>query len=242
MSDEAPFQRFAGFSEGKVRLTPLPEQFFRELLPLVDDLAELKLVLHAFWKLDQMEGSFRYLRWPDFAGDRAFLDSLAGGVGSSEVVLEEALDRAVSRGALLKAVVSLESGEEALYFLNSPRGRAAVQAIERGEWRFSGRPSTPVEVVPPAVNIFNLYEENIGPLTPMVADLLQEAEKTYPGPWIEEAVRIAVENNKRNWRYVEAILRRWQEEGRDERKDRRDTEKARRRYLEWESPELRKRR
>jgi DnaD/phage-associated family protein len=84
-------------------------------------------------------------------------------------------------------------------------------------------------------NIFRLYENNIGPLTPMIAEILQDAENTYPPAWIEEAIRIAVENNKRNWRYVEAILRRWQEGGRDEREDRRDTEKSLRRYKEWEN-------
>ncbi len=54
-------------------------------------------------------------------------------------------------------------------------------------------------------------------------------------PGCEDAFRIAVENNKRNWRYIKAILRRWQEKGRHERQqDRRDTEKDRRRYAEWE--------
>jgi DNA replication protein DnaD len=46
-------------------------------------------------------------------------------------------------------------------------------------------------------------------------------------------VRIAVENNKRSWSYVNAILRRWQEEGRHE-QDRGDTEKDRRGYFEGE--------
>jgi DnaD/phage-associated family protein len=84
-------------------------------------------------------------------------------------------------------------------------------------------------------NIFQLYEQHIGPLTPMIADTLREAERIYPADWIEEAIRLAVENNVRRWRYVDAILRRGQEEGRDDRKDGRDTEKDRRRYAEWEN-------
>ena len=93
----------------------------------------------------------------------------------------------------------------------------------------------PVEILDEAPNIFRLYEENIGPLTPMIADALREAEQEYPIQWLEDALRIAVENNARNWRYVEAILERWQDKGRDEQKDRRDTEKARRKYAEWEN-------
>ena len=68
----------------------------------------------------------------------------------------------------------------------------------------------------------------------MIAEALRDAERTYPALWIEDAVRIAVENNIRNWRYVAAILNRWQAEGRDDRKDRRDSEKDRRRYIEGE--------
>jgi DnaD/phage-associated family protein len=62
-------------------------------------------------------------------------------------------------------------------------------------------------------NIFKLYEQNFGALTPMIADALKDAEATYPAEWIENAMTEAVENNKRNWKYVEAILKRWQVDG-----------------------------
>ena len=68
----------------------------------------------------------------------------------------------------------------------------------------------------------------------MIAETLRDAEETYPASWIEEAIRIAVENNVRNWRYVQAILEDWRTRGRDEREDRGDSEKARRRYIEGE--------
>ncbi len=142
------------------------------------------------------------------------------------------LRKAVLRGVLLRAVAELGKGPESYYFLNSPKGRAAVQAIARGEWRFSEDSNLQVALGDQQPNIFELYEQNIGVLTPMIADALREAEETFPPLWIEEAFKIAVENNARNWRYVYAILNRWQVEGRDDREDRRDTEKARRRYAE----------
>jgi len=94
----------------------------------------------------------------------------------------------------------------------------------------------PVELALERPNIYHLYEENVGPLTPLIADSLREAEAEFPDDWVEDAFRIAVENNKRSWRYIQAILHRWHEKGRNERKqqDRRDTEKDRRRYAEWE--------
>ena len=65
-------------------------------------------------------------------------------------------------------------------------------------------------------NIFLLYESNIGPITPMIADSLKEAEKDYKFSWIEEAIKLSVKHNKRNWAYCETILKRWKNEGKDE--------------------------
>ena len=64
-------------------------------------------------------------------------------------------------------------------------------------------------------NVFVLYEQNIGMLTPMIAEELRDAEKHYPEDWIPEAFREAVELNKRSWRYVLRILERWRAEGKD---------------------------
>lgn len=160
------------------------------------------------------------------------------GMGSTPAqareALSEALENAVQRRTLLHTKVQKGKDEIDLYFLNSPRGRAAVQAIANGEWRYSEKTPTEIEITRNTPNIYQLYEENIGPLTPMIADALQEIEDTYPPLWIEEAFQIAVENNARNYRYILAILKRWQTEGRDERKDRGDSEKSRRRYIEGE--------
>jgi DnaD/phage-associated family protein len=63
-------------------------------------------------------------------------------------------------------------------------------------------------------NIFVLYEQNIGLLSPLLADELKDAADQYPPEWIEEAFREAVQHNKRKWSYIRAILRRWETEGR----------------------------
>jgi DnaD/phage-associated family protein len=101
-----------------------------------------------------------------------------------------------------------------------------VETIARGVWpeeiETAGRP-----------NIFTLYEQNIGMLTPLIAEQLRDAEQTYPAAWIEDAFREAVSLNKRSWKYIHAILERWRTEGKDEKPDRRSAEADRRRYLEW---------
>ncbi len=62
-------------------------------------------------------------------------------------------------------------------------------------------------------NIFPLYEQNIGLLPPLVAEELREAGERYPAEWVEEAFRLATQQNKRKWSYIRAILRRWETEG-----------------------------
>jgi len=224
---------FTGFPSGKVKLTRIPAQFFTELLPEIDSLAEIKVTLYALWALDRQEGTIRYLSWKDFTGDRELLKGLGQDEKTGLAALEEGLDAAVRRGSLLRFDPPTGQAGERLFFTNSPRGRAALQALQKGEWSPGEEPHPAVTLELDRPNIYRLYEENIGPLTPMVADMLREAEQTYPVDWIEHAMRLAVQNNKRHWRYVEAILRRWKEGGRDE-TDRRDTEKGRRKYVEGE--------
>jgi len=226
---------FSGFPEGKVRLTPLPAQFFSDVLPYVDHLGELKVTLYIFWRLDRMEGEFRFVRRTDFLSDATFMNSLAPGPHQAEAMLDESLERALGRGTLL--AVAPNKTDEVYYFLNSPRGRAAVEAIHQGKWRLTDTPPAIITLSSERPNIYRLYEENIGPLTPMIAQTLQDAEQLYPQEWIEDAVRIAVENNVRRWHYAEAILRSWKEKGRDE-QNRGDTEKDRRRYIEGEFSEF----
>jgi DNA replication protein len=41
-------------------------------------------------------------------------------------------------------------------------------------------------------------------------------ERNYPPDWIQEAFEIAVSNNKRALRYIQAVLKRWETDGKDE--------------------------
>lgn len=87
-------------------------------------------------------------------------------------------------------------------------------------------PPSDFKVVVERPNIFALYEQNIGLLTPLLAEKLQDAEGRYPLDWIEAAFEEAVTNNKRNWRYIERILERWAVEGMNSGKDRGPAERA----------------
>ncbi len=212
---------FSGFPERKTAIVRLPEPVFTELLPLIDDLDELKVVLHVLYRLQQGRGPVRYVSQRRLLGDPVLLR----GVEGPEAV-RRALDRAVERGVLLQAEAEVDGRPDVVYLANSPRGRAALEALRQG--------APPEEPPPPRPNIFVLYEENVGPLTPLIAEELKEAEATYPAEWIEAAFREAVALNRRNWKYIRAILERWYAEGRPDETSRRDREEDRRRYIEGE--------
>ncbi len=232
--------RFAGFPAGALA-TALTNLFFSAVLPRISDPAELVVSLYFFFAHRRKKGQPRFLTYAELAADDTLTAALASQGGD---VLRRGLDAAVERGTLLRldlepasAAGGREGQAEELYFLNMPAGQRAVAAIEAGQQglgRLLPPPSEPPEPHEPKPNIFELYEQNIGPLTPLLAEELMDAEDRYPAAWIEEAFQIAVERNARNWRYVEAILKRWYDEGRDDQKDRRDSEKDRRRYAEWD--------
>lgn len=224
---------FPGFPGGRVRITPLPAAFFTDLLTMVDHLGELKVSLYAFWFLDRQEGTLRFLRYTDFSEDSRLLSGFSDDLVTAQTMLAEGLERAVKRGTLLKAPSPDGTVDRNLYFLNSPRGRAALKGLQAGDWSPDdvARPGFALQHERP--NVYRLYEENIGPLTPLIADTLRDAENTYPPDWIEEAITKAVENNVRTWRYIQAILRSWKEKGHDD-TYRRDSQKDRRRYLQDE--------
>lgn len=216
---------FPGFPEGKLRLTPIPNLFFSDLLPHIDNLSEMKITLYAFWALTQKEGQVKYLRLVDFLNDDVFMKGLGPTPNLAAERLTDGLERAVARGTFLHINVESADGKMDLYFLNSNKGRTAVDGITRGEWRPNPDNEEPITLLVERPNVFVLYEQNIGSLTPLIADQLRDAEQTYPLTWIEEAIGIAVQNNSRKWRYVQSILERWRQEGKQDGDNRRDSQK-----------------
>ena len=212
--------KFKGFTDSET-FTQLPNTFFHQLLNQIEDAAELKVTLYMLWRVEYMEGPFHVLNKMDF-------DVKELGLAAEEIT--RGLEKAAKRGSILK----VQRDSSVYFLLNSPRGRAAIQAIEKGKWNPADRVSAPPVERP---NIFKLYEENIGPLTPLIADALKDAESMYPEEWIAETIELAVKNNKRYWKYCEAILKRWKEEGKHGKKDQQDSVKSTERYTKSEFAE-----
>lgn len=214
---------FTGFPS-KSEFTPIPNVFFSEIVPQIGDLAELKVTLHVFWVLYRKRGYPRFVTYNELLSDRVLCRGLEQ-LGASPEVLWRGLNRAEARGTLLRLTVERDGDTDHLYFLNTEADRRAIARIESGELKLGALvKAEPCPTGPEQPDIFALYEENIGMLSPMIAEELKEAEKLYPASWIQDAFREAVGLNKRSWRYIVRILERWAAEGKDDGEPWRHTE------------------
>jgi hypothetical protein len=236
-----------GFPE-RARRVPVPDLFFSQYLPRIADPAELKVFLHVMWRIHRRaRKSLPAIRIADLMADPTLVRSLSSmahdtgahnlaatlsfGPEAHTATVSAAVDRLVEGGLLLDALIGDAPERERWIWVNNPAGRRSRDAsLVEG---ISGEAPLPpaLEPLPEGASIFSLYEENIGPLTPLLAEELAEAEAAYSPARIESAFRAAVEANVRKWSYVRAILARMSKE-RGDAVDRESGEGSRARYLE----------
>jgi len=211
---------FAGFP-ARPQATAIPNVFFSDLLPrLADDPVAVGVTLYAFNALARGKGYPRYVAEADLRAEPGLASYLLT-AGAGDDAVERGLERAVELGVLRTLAVERDGVIARLYFLNAPADRRAMDAVRSGAVNV-GRV---VEREPAAAgrsSVFALYESLIGTVSPLIAEELAEAERSYPQEWLEAAFREAASQNARSWRYVSRILERWATEGPDYAKTERD--------------------
>ena len=220
-------KQFTGFP-AKMQFTPLPNPFFSVLLPQINDITELKVTLYILGALYQKRGYPRFITYGELVSNRSLMSSLREAAKPPDEVLRQALEMATKRGTILHIVLDRDGAPQDIYFLNTESDRQAVTKIQSGELSLTGlkvgrQDYIETEEQP---DIFTLYEQNIGMLTPMISEELREAEKLYPAAWIQDAIKEAVSLNKRSWKYIAAILENWSSQGRGSGTYRRDFKKT----------------
>jgi DNA replication protein len=200
---------------------PVPRAFFADLLPQITDISELHVSLAIFRLLDEGAGPDTPISDRTINRDRLLRDALriVGSPNEPTRRIQTGLDLAVGRGTLCRFAVGKGSGRQVWYYLNTPANQAMVAAMSRGAipppaalWDGDDPP----QVTPDRPNVFRLYEQNVGLLTPLIADHLVSALERYPQDWIEDAIGEAVSYNRRSWRYIQRILEQWSTQGRGE--------------------------
>jgi DnaD/phage-associated family protein len=212
----------------RAEVTPIPDVFFTEAIAHIDDIAELKVVLHILWLWRRRKGYPRYITLTELKNDTVLINSIKheGIEDSLDEVLEHGLNLAVKHGMLLSLTCGDDEKTEYIYLLNTEAEKKTVERIEKGElvladMHLDSKDEHRVQLP----DIYTLYEQNVGIITPLVADELQEAQDRYPPEWIESAFKEAIKLNKRSWKYIERILERWNVEGKDNGKPGRDIKK-----------------
>ena len=203
---------FEGFPPNSQK-TAIPNVFFTRLMPLIKDATELKIVLHVFWALQQKKGSPRFVTFRELLGDKTLAPGLGEDITERVERLEQGLRGAVEKGILITTEVEAKGLRNRLYLLNTPMSARDLTRIRSRDVDF-GRVSVEVMTSEERPNVFSLYEDNIGPLTPLVSEELKDALDNYPEEWVIEALQEAVKYEARSLRYIEAILKKWKTEGR----------------------------
>ena len=216
-------EQFKGFP-AKMQFTPLPNLFFSTLLPQIGDIVELKVTLYLLATLYRRRGYPRLVSLGELLGSSSLMRNLSQADESPAEALRRALEMATKRGTILHLALDKGGATEDVYFLNTQSDLEALVKIQSGKLSLPGLAVGGQNYIEPEEpsDIFTLYERNIGMLTPLIAEELKEAERLYPLDWIRDAVREAVNQNKRKWSYISAILERWSSEGRESGAPRRD--------------------
>ena len=212
-------KRFGGFLVATEPAVAVPRTFFTDVLPQLTDLAEVQATLAVFRLAADAGGIEAPVSHDALLRDRALRAALRvnGSPREPDQRIATGLDLAVGRGTLLCFTAERDQDRRVWYYVNTPVNQALIAAMGRGAvappvalWHDDQVPA----VVPERPNVFRLYEQNIGLLTPLIADHLVDALETYPVDWIEDAIAEAVAYNRRSWRYVQRILQNWASDGR----------------------------
>ena len=205
---------FDGFPD-RAEVTPLPNIFFTEVLPAISDINEIKTVMQVFFLLSRRKGYPRFVTFKELLNDSVINSTMYDQTDDIEAILRKALDLAVQHKILLHISVNVGEEPDDIYFINNQTESNTIERIMCGTLQI---PNIRVrEKESKGANqqkdIYSLYEQNIGLLTPIIAEELQEAEQRYPAEWIQDAFKEALRANVPNWRYIHSILKRWGREG-----------------------------
>lgn len=205
---------FSGFPDGQQSSITVPSLFFSELLPHIDHLVELKVTLYCIYVLQVQEADYPHVRFSEVSKDSLFMNGLNVPAYSDPLtVLRDGFERAVARGSLLHVKVQLSGSEDDLFFLNSQKGRRAVEALQAGKWSPSEE-ERPLSIAVQRPSLFAYYEQHIGALTPLIVDDLRALQREYSPEKLREAIKLAAQNHVASINYIKKILKRWGQEER----------------------------
>lgn len=183
----------------------VPIQIIDNFFPKIKNIDALKFFIYTIYRFQADNQRIQFVTKSQICQSKNIKELFEEGMNLNLI-----LDELVEVNALLSIEGNFKNKKDSYYFLNNARSRAAIRAIQEGDWK----PKSNIEFNPivERPSIYQLFEDNLGGLTPFVVEMLDDAEKEYSYEWIEEAIKLSIKNDARNWSYVEAILKRWKKD------------------------------
>lgn len=194
--------------------TPVPDPLLGDVLKSIDSLDELKCILRALWHIHRKKGALRCVTLAELRDDPVLQATL------EPEEIEDAMNGGARRGIFARGTVTTSGGRTTLFVLNQEAHRAALRRAMDGEIEAPvGDEDWMVEptITNKRPNVFDLYEQEMGRMiSPHIREELIAADKEYPQGWVADAILEASSNGIRSWRYMKAILSRWEREGKSD--------------------------
>ena len=203
---------FDGFPSG-APVTPLPHALLRDLAPRMSDPAELIVTLYAVEAISRVRRFPRRVSCKDLRASRSMIEALAGMCDPRDVpaAFEDGLNAAVERGSLLRGREVQDGFWTEWIALNDADGRRALETASMPPQSESVHGREAVYSSVPEI-----WQSAFGTaMPPILTEEVKAAESRVGLEWLRDAFAEAAANHVRNWRYVQAILERWETEGRD---------------------------
>ena len=147
---------------------------FGPILEQIQDLAELKVTLRGLWLFHRKKSAIRAVSLNEFLADQSLAKGLKSETESTSERIRQGLRLAVTRGTFLTIQLP-DTGT--VFLLNTEADRRAVTKLSAAEI-YRDIDHKQIDDVPKLEkpNIFSLYEDSIGSLSPLLAEELKEAE------------------------------------------------------------------
>ena len=196
------------------KMIPFPVQLFTEILPRLHNESQLRATLYTWYAIASKGSGQRYVYLSQLLTDPVLLSWFTHLGGKNGI--QRGLDQSCREGIFLQ----LQIGEDdKILAPNDESGARLItdmksESVAHHNQSRDSSPETNYETTVVS-NVVEKYENEIGMLTPVIADMIAIAEQMYPTTWILAALDIAAQSNARSWKYVTAILARWKNEGKN---------------------------
>lgn len=200
-------------------LASVPHALLTSVASEISEIEELQVVIAAFRLASDLGGIDHAIPEESLERDHWLRRALRieGSPNAPRERIAKGATLATGRGTLLRFTTRVGRETRVWYYLHTVENQARLAQMATGaaapptELHLDGAVPV-VEAEQP--NVFRLYEQNVGLLTPLIAERIVRALERYPTAWIEDAIAEAVAYNRRNWRYIARILENWTVAGR----------------------------